>query len=228
MTINSTQLTRATGLAAVVSGLLYILIQFIHPAEDLGTVTSTAWVAVAILTMAMAVLGLIGTSGLYLRQVRQTGLLGLVGYLLFSTFYLLTISFTVIEAFVLPSLAAPAPAFVTDFLGIFSGSPGDGSLVLERAAPVGAATYLLGGLLFGVALFRARILARWAAILLAVGTVSTLVIPVLPHAAARLVALPVGVALVGLGLSLWRERRTAATDSTIQAGASRPAPATAR
>jgi hypothetical protein len=208
MTVTTTKLTRAAGIAAVASGLLFIVIQFVHPAENLDTVTTTAWVVVALLTMAMAVLGLIGTTGIYLRQVKQTGVLGLIGYLLFGTFYLFTIPFTFIESFVLPTLATQAPAFVTDFLAIFSGGPSDGSLVLELASPVVGAAYLLGGLLFGVALFRARILARWAAILLSAGTVLTLVIPFVPHTVGRLAAIPVGVALVGLGYSLWREQRT--------------------
>ena len=36
--------------------------------------------------------------------------------------------------------------------------------------------YLAGGLIFGIALFRARVLARWAAALLAVGGVVTIVL----------------------------------------------------
>jgi hypothetical protein len=75
---------------------------------------------------------------------------------------------------------------------------------------VSGVTYLLGGLLFGVALFRAGIVARWAALLLAVGTVLTLLLPLLPHALGRMTAVPVGLALAGLGSSLWRGQRTAA------------------
>jgi len=71
-------------------------------------------------------------------------------------------------------------------------------------------TYLGGGLLFGIALFRANVLARWAAVLLALGTLSTAAIKVLPQVNERLFAVPTGVALIGLGYSLWREQRTAA------------------
>jgi hypothetical protein len=55
---------------------------------------------------------------------------------------------------------------------------------------------------------RARILARWAAGLLAVGSIATLLVPVLPHALDRLIAFPVGLALAGLGYSLVREARS--------------------
>lgn len=230
MTITTAKLTGAAGLSAVAAGLLFIVIQFIHPAGDVSAVTGTAWAVTAYLTMAMAVLGLVGVSGLYLRQVREAGLLGLVGFTLFSLFYLLTIAFTFVEALILPALAEDAPEFVNDFLGIFGGAAGDGSLgVVELAAPVGGfAFYLLGGLLFGVALFRARILARWAAVLLAAGTASTLLLAILPYSLGRGAAVPVGIALAGLGVSLWREQRTAATDSTTGAGDSRPEPAGAR
>ena len=68
--------------------------------------------------------------------------------------------------------------------------------------------YMIGGLIFGVALFRARILARRAAALLAVGTVSTASLAVLPESYNRPMAIPVGIAMIGLGVSLWRDQRT--------------------
>jgi len=70
--------------------------------------------------------------------------------------------------------------------------------------------YLAGGFVFGTALFRANVLARWAAALLAVGTFATLAIPLLPQVNERLFAVPTGVALIGLGSSLWRDQRTPA------------------
>ena len=68
--------------------------------------------------------------------------------------------------------------------------------------------YLAGGLLFGIALFRAGVLARWAAVLLAVGGVVTVALAVLPDAFYRLLAYPNGIAMIGLGVSLWRSQRT--------------------
>ena len=53
-----------------------------------------------------------------------------------------------------------------------------------------------------------NVLARWAAALLAVGAVATVATFVLPELIQRLFAIPVSVALVGLGYSLWREQRT--------------------
>jgi len=68
--------------------------------------------------------------------------------------------------------------------------------------------YLVGGVLFGIATFRAGILPRWAGGGLAVGTVAPLVLSLLlPHEFIRLAAVPVGIALALLGYALWSERR---------------------
>jgi hypothetical protein len=211
MPITTATLTRSAGLCAVAAGLLYIVIQFIHPHEDVANVTTTAWTVTHILTMAMAVLALIGISGMYLRQVTRTGLLGLIGFLLLGSFYLLIVAATFAEAVVLPPLANQAPQFVDDFLALETGGATVGDVgVLAMVNLLVFVTYLLGGLLFGVALFRAGIVARWAALLLAAGTVVTILVPLIPHALARMTAVPVGVALAGLGYSLWRGQRTAA------------------
>jgi hypothetical protein len=81
-----------------------------------------------------------------------------------------------------------------------------------------------GGVLFGIAVFRARVLHRWPAALLAVGVVATLAIRFLPQVNERLFAVPIGVALVGLGVSLWlKERTPAAQPSSVAAPSVNPA-----
>lgn len=67
--------------------------------------------------------------------------------------------------------------------------------------------YILGGLLFGIATFRAGILPRWAGVLLAAGTVLGPAAILLPPGLQPKVAVPVGLALVWLGYALWSERR---------------------
>jgi len=80
MSITYAKLTRAAAVAAVLSGVLYVGIQFIHPDEDLAAVTTDAWVVVAWCTVAMALLALVGMTGIYLRQVEPIGIVGLLGY----------------------------------------------------------------------------------------------------------------------------------------------------
>jgi hypothetical protein len=66
--------------------------------------------------------------------------------------------------------------------------------------------------LFGIATLRAGILRRWAAGLLAVGTVLPLPLSLLAHDFVRLAAVPVGFALAWLGFALWSERRDKASE----------------
>ena len=82
--------------------------------------------------------------------------------------------------------------------------------LMQPAFILSSVGYLAGGVLFGIALFRARVLAHWASALLALGTLATLAIPVLPHSFERPLAVAVGAALIGLGISLWRDQRKTA------------------
>jgi putative Ca2+/H+ antiporter (TMEM165/GDT1 family) len=56
----------------------------------------------------------------------------------------------------------------------------------------------------------ASVLARWAAALLAVSAVATASLAVLPESFDRPMAVPEGVALIALGISLWRDQRQTA------------------
>ncbi len=211
MDITSSRLTRAAGVSAVLSGLLFIVIQPIHPLEEVSNVSTGLWATVHYMTMAMGVLGLAGVTGIYLRQVKESGLLGLIGYLMFALFYLLLTAWTFAEALILPPLSAEAPEFVDSFLGVFDGSGGGTALgTLSAVGLVSFVLYLLGGVLLGVATFRARVLSRGGAILLAFGAASTLLVPLLPHAVARYAAVPLGLAVAWLGYSLWSEQRKSA------------------
>lgn len=213
MTITTTKLTRAAGLCAVAGGLLFIAVQVNHPHLDATFATTTEWKVRQTMKVAMAVLSLIGITGMYLRQVAKIGVLGLLGYVVFGVGYLIMMSVEVVGAVVLPAIAHTAPAYVNDVLAVATGGHpvGDIGLIQTMISAMGI-TYLGGGLLFGIALFRARILARWAAVLLALGTLSTVAIKVLPQVNERLFAIPTGVALIGLGYSLWREQRTAVAE----------------
>lgn len=230
MTITATTLTRAAGVAAAVGGLLYIGVQINHPHLDLTLITTTEWKVRQGMKMLFAALSLAGITGMYLRQVRRTGVLGLIGYVVLAVGFLLMLSVEVAGAVVLPAIAHTSPGYVTDVLAVaVPGGHATGNIglmgPLVQLAGVG---YLAGGLLFGIALLRARVLARWAAALLALGAVATLAIPPLPQVSFRLFALPTGIALVGLGWSLWRDQRTPAGSPLAASVTSQPAPAGAR
>jgi hypothetical protein len=205
MTITAGTLSRATAVAAVLAGLIFIGVQIGHPHLDVTSVGTTEWVVRNTAKMVFAALALTGITGMYLRQVKETGVLGLVAYILLSTGYLLIIGTAFVAGYVLPSLAQTDPAYVNGVLTAAAGGIATTDIgLIQHALVAEGITFLAGGLLFGIALYRAHILARWAAVLLAAGAVVTLALPVLPDSLYRLLAYPNAVALIGLGYSLWR------------------------
>lgn len=212
MSINPSTLTRTAGISAVVAGLLFIGIQINHPQLDTAFATSAEYTVRQSVKVVMAVLSLIGITGMYVPHAKRMGVLGLIGYLVFGAGYLIMMSVEVIGAVVIPTLATRAPAYVNDVFAVAMGGHSAGNIgaLASLNAAMGFA-YIGGGVMFGIALVRATVLARWAAIMLAVGTGATLAIPFLPMINERLFAVPTGVALIGLGYSLWH--RTPAAGS---------------
>lgn len=214
-------LTRAAGLAAVIAGVVFVAVQIKHPPMVAASAETTQWAVRSCAKAVMAALALAGITGMYLRQYRRTGLLGLAGYLVFAAGYLVLFSVEVIAAAVLPALAGRESGYVNDVIVAADGGTPTGDIGgMQTVLNLAGLGYLAGGLLFGIALFRARVLARWAAALLAVGTAGTAALAVLPDSFNRPFAVPVGVALVGLGVSLWRNHQDASADRS-SAGATR-------
>ena len=213
MNVTSSSLTKAAGAAAAVAGAIFIAVQVNHPATDTFTTETTQWVARESAKIVMAALALAGITGMYLSQYRKAGLLGLVGYLVFAAGYLGMFSVQVIAATVLPNLVDTQPGFVNDVVSAAAGGTPNGDIgALQTLFNLTGAGYILGGLVFGIALFRTGVLARWAAALLAVSTVGTAALAVLPESFNRPMAVPEGIALIGLGVSLWRTQRRQADD----------------
>jgi hypothetical protein len=220
MTTTANRLTAASGLCAAAAGAIFIGVQINHPPADVAHVVTTDVVVRQSAKVLMSVLALIGITGMFLRCRERLGVLGLAGFSLLAVGYLAMFATECIVGYVLPIIAHSNPVYVQ---GVIDAAMGRGTSVdighvrqLLMAMGLG---YSLGGLLFGIALFRARILSRWASVLLAYGTVSALALAALPESFDRPFAVPVGVALIGLGVSLWRDQRR-------QAGAVE-APATA-
>jgi hypothetical protein len=216
MSVTATTLTRATGVAAVAAGILFIGVQIGHPHLDVTTVDTTQMLIRDSVKVLMAALALVGITGMYLRQVRQTGVLGLLGYALLGTGYLTILSTSFLAAYVLPALADRDPRYVDQVL--FAATSGNGGTdtgvdlgLLQTAITVQGIGYLAGGLLFGIALYRARVLARWAAALLAISGLVTVALAAMPDAFYRLLAVPNAIAMIGLGWSLWCATRTDST-----------------
>jgi hypothetical protein len=207
MITNASGLIRWSGFAAVVAGVIFVATQPVHPPDVLSSVSTTQWQVVHIFSTAMCFLALLGITGLYARQMRESGSLGLAGYLVFSLFWFLQAPYVFAEAFILPHLTTVTPDFVLGWLAMAGGPPGGMDLgALTGVYQALGILYILGGLLFGVATFRARILSRWAAGLLIIAPFVAPTAALLPGELHRIAAVPMGIALAWLGYSLWSER----------------------
>ena len=219
MKITASSLIRWAGLAAMVGGICFVVLGLLHPPNVLLSVSTTRWTIVHSLAIAMSLFGLLGMMGLYARQVKEAGWLGLAGFLLLSLWLVLILPFTFFEVFFLPVLATEAPTFAEGFLGMVGGHAGAMDLgALAALWTLLGVLLLLGGLLFGIATLRAGILSRWAAGLLAVGAAVTPAYALLPHELEPLAAVPIGLGLAWLGYALWSERPERAADPVAGRG----------
>ena len=225
MTVTTSSLTRAAGAAAVAAGAIFIGVQVGHPQLNLTSITTTNVFIRDCLKVLMAALAVAGITGMYLSQVRRNGLLGLIGYLVLAAGYLSIMCTTFIAAFVAPTIAGTNPGYVKDVIAL---STARGTVTGDLGAlptvwKVQGALYLAGGLLFGIALFRAHVLARWASVLLAVSGLVSAALVVMPDAFYRLLAYPNGIAMIGLGVSLWLSQRKAPSVETSTVETTAPA-----
>jgi len=214
MKITTPNLIRWAGASAMIAGIIFAGIQPIHPLDVLASVNTSAFIIITSLKTVMCLFGLFGIAGLYARHVEETGWLGLAGYLLLTIFYAVQMCFAFAEPLILPLLTTVAPTFVESVMGMSSGAGGPMNLgAFATIYSLVSVLYLLGLLLFGIALFRAGILPRWAAGLLAFsGPLAIIMVALLPHQLERLAAMPMGFALAWLGYALWSERREQAAE----------------
>jgi hypothetical protein len=228
--ITSSNLMRLAGLCAVPAGIIFAAIQPIHPPDVVESVTTSAWAIITSLKTAMCLLFLVGITGVYARQLEKAGWLGLAGFALLIVSWWLLTAFVFAEAFLLPPLAGTAPEFVDALLGISYGHTGGvnlGAMPAIFSLGVGV-SYMLGGLLFGIATFRARVLPRLPAGLLALAATLTPLAALLPHAQQRYAAVPVALAIAWLGYALWSERRASAAQAAPAAVGAQLRPAAAK
>lgn len=153
-------------------------------------------------------LALPGLAGMFVRHRHQFGRLGRFGYSLLSVGFLAMLVQECIIGYYLLTIAHSKPVYVQHVLnGAMAHGASNGIGAIQDLFLVAGVGYSIGGLLVGIALFRARVLSRWASVLLAYGTTSALALAALPESLSRPFAVPTGVALIGLGLSLWRDQR---------------------
>lgn len=202
-------LIRLSGLAAIGAGLIFAGIQPVHPADVLDSVTTLPWTIILSLKFGMCLLMLAGITGIYLRQVGKLGWLGFAGFAMLATTWFLQSGFIFAELFMVPKLAMIAPDYADSLLTLARGGPASVDIsVMSTTYSIAGVLYLLGGVVFGIATFRANVLPRWAALLWVATAVVTPFAVLVPHAIQRYAAIPMGITLIWLGIALWTERRS--------------------
>jgi hypothetical protein len=208
MNLTANRLTATAGLCAAAAGAIFVGVQINHPPADVAHLVTTDVLVRESAKVLMSVLALVGLTGMFLRHRTRFGVLGVAGFALLTVGYLAMFATECIVGYVLPTIARSNPAYVQGVIDAAMGRSTSVDIGHMRALLMAMGLgYPLGGLLFGIALFRARVLSRWASLLLAYGTVSALALAALPESFSRPFAVPTGVALIGLGVSLWRDQR---------------------
>lgn len=193
--MSSVNSIRWGGLAAIASALFAVLSFVLYTAivgDDRLSEAATSGVfflpsGAQLLAMVLLLIGLVA---LYIRQAEMFGPLGVISFSLALLGTTLAAGALWSQVFVVPRLAEAAPR-VVDQAG---GSVLAGFLLSFLLLGV-------GWILFGVATLRTRVFPRWAAILLIVGAV----ISILPVPSRALI---LEVAVASLGFTLLSERGT--------------------
>jgi hypothetical protein len=193
-----------SGLALVVSLLMEWLVV---PHERLGTeafLTSTYLVSSSLRLLSIVLL-LWALIGIYGRQSRAAGTLGLWAFAVVFLGATLTVGNAWAEVFVWPTLAQVAP-------DIMSGSVTDMSSYLVAGLNVSFPLFGIGLILFGVATIRAGVYPRWAAVLLIIAIPVTMFLDPTPGSFQESIGqILLGIAVAALG---WHALRMAPSSTS--------------
>ena len=208
MTVTARNLTRAAAVCAAAAGAIFIAVQIHHPPTDSFLTDTNEWVIRCTAKAVMGALALAGITGIYLRQVRQMRVLGLVGFVFFAAGYLLLFA-TEVMAVVRPARADREGARLRQRRRRRRRRCAAHRRHRPPADPVQPHRYLLHARRPHL---RHRTVPRPRSgpvgrLLLAVSTVATAALAVLPESFNRPLAVPEGVALIALGVSLWRDQQ---------------------
>ena len=205
-TTTTNRLIAIAGPCAAIGGAIFAGVQINHPPADVAHLVTTEMTIRQTAKILFCALTLVGFAGMFLRHRSRFGRLGRAGYALVSVGFLAMLVQEILIGYYLPTLAHAKPVYVQHVLnGAMGHGAASGIGAFQLLFLICGIGYSLGGLLFGIALFRAGVLSRSASALFAYGTVSALALSMLPESFDRPFAVPVGIALIGLGVSLWRD-----------------------
>jgi hypothetical protein len=210
-------LIRWSGVALIVGAVLGLAYLF-HPLEpSLSTMQYPSWLYAHALTGLGFLLIVPGLVGLYLFLGDGSGILGLLAYFLASIGSAITAGLLLlIEATLLP-VAASNPALAT--LADPTSPAYNGSLALPLLMG-GSLVFLVGYVLLGIAMLRARTFPRFAAYLIIVGGVLfALPVPPAPVIVNIVGTVLLSGGLISVGYTLLSDARQMKAGSELAVGA---------
>jgi hypothetical protein len=195
---------RWCGMALAAAGALLVVATLLHPSRETATTivaSESRLVAAHVVYTVAWLLVLLGLPGLYAAQRGGMGRLGLAGFLTaFTGTYLIAVTGNF--GFLAPVVAKQSPA-VLDSISQYS------PVVIVNG--LAAIVFMIGYVLFGVAMFRVATLPRWSGVLVAVGAPAHLIgfgVSQLVSTAAWSIAIlgsvSLGAGLAWSGYRLWR------------------------
>lgn len=196
----SSNLTRWSGLAALIGGVLFIIsevAQFILFGDqpESSAAATDAWIILDMFFLVSIVLIILGLVGLYTTQAGQARVFGLIAFLVAMIGTAMLFGFVWTGTFVLSYLADAAPEYVDP--GFLDADP-SGALIMGVLLTF--VLFAVGWLLFGLTSLQARVLPRGASILLMIGALLFFVLFMLELPGATLLF---GAALAWMGYALW-------------------------
>ena len=212
--MSTKNLSRWSGIACILAGLLIALATLVHPSRETPEIIleqELRLVAAHWLYTFFFGFLLLGLPGLYAAQSERAGRLGLVSFLML---FFGTLFFAVSNnyGFIAPVLAAQAPAML-DAINVYPPVAALNGLLIVGFFP--------GFILFGIATLRARVLPRQTGILMAIGSPLILVGGALGllvfealYTVAILGALVLGLGLAWAGYWLWSSKETSVLQPT--------------
>ena len=201
--MSSSALVRFGGLACLLSGGMRIAGVALHPEDSVEGLLHYQWIAAHVLLTTSFVFGLLGLVGLYLYGVERNSRFAFISFLIaFFGTALLAVAFAP-DSFFLPAVAAVAPELLRPSLHASPLSTSAALLPLMVITLGGLGAYLLGHIVFGIAILRAAVLPRWAGFMLAVGVIGYLVGSFAGPMPTLIGAIAFGGAYAWLGVALW-------------------------
>ncbi len=192
-----TTLSRISAVSLILGSLLAAGGTFVTAFND--TPLSPTWIPSFLALLGGEMLILLGLPAWYARQANRVGIVGLLGFVLFFFASLLSgIGGSIIDLLVKPWLSQGAPSLLQ------TAPP----LALLIFFLVGSVLSVLGVLLLGITILRAKVYPRGAAILLLIGTIANCLTPFFtqfqPYFGSTMLIL-ISLSFAWFGYALWAQ-----------------------